>query len=338
VQGLRDHVGGLRALVIVLALVCAGLAGCGGDDSKPAPDSGSGTSADSAADNTPRVPGAPECPTFPADNQWNQPVDDLPVLENSQAMVEAIGADEPLHADFGAATADGGAIGIPFVVVPGSQPKVPIEYTEADESDPGPFPIPPDVQIETGDDHHVIVVDRDGCRLYELYHAEPQDDGARWSAGSGATWDLRSNRLRPEGWTSADAAGLPILPGLARYDEVARGRIDHALRFTVEETREAFIYPARHEASDSTDPNLPAMGERFRLKSSFDTSGLPEQAKVILEGLKRYGMIVADNGSNWFVSGAPDPGWDDEGIRTAFDGVSGSDFEVVDTSGMPRPD
>ncbi|MBA2514318.1 MAG: hypothetical protein H0V26_08320, partial [Solirubrobacterales bacterium] len=234
---------------------------------------------------------------------------------------------------------EGAPIGIPFVTVGKAQPRVPVSFDYADESDRGPYPIPPNVPIEGGrgsdGDRHVIVVDRRRCRLYELFSAYPQDAGARWSAGSGAIWNLRSNRLRPRGWTSADAAGLPILPGLARYDEVRRGRIDHALRFTVERTRRAYIFPARHFASDLTDPDLPAMGQRFRLKAGYDISGFPRQTRVVLRALRRYGMIVADNGSPWYVSGAPHRGWDNDDLRSLHD-VPGSAFEVVDTSALRK--
>ncbi|MFN2466538.1 MAG: hypothetical protein ABR521_00175 [Gaiellaceae bacterium] len=286
------------------------------------------------------LPAAPACPVFPADNAWNQRVDALPTAANSAEVINSIGAGIGLHADFGSGVWDGGPIGIPITVVDGqATPKYDVEFDYADESDPGPYPIPPDVAIEGGPsssgDRHAIIVDREACRLYELYALYPRDGG--WIAGSGAIWDLRSNALRPEGWTSADAAGLPILPGLARYDEVARGVIDHALRFTVERTRAAYVFPARHFASNLTDPNLPPMGLRLRLKASFDTSGFPPQARVVLTALKRYGMMVADNGSNWFISGAPDPAWDNDDLRRLRD-VKGSAFEVVDTSSIgPGP-
>ena len=220
------------------------------------------------------------------------------------------------------------------------QARVPVSFEYASESDGRRYPIPPRVPIEGGraadGDRHVIVVDRARCKLYELFAAYPEAGGARWRAGSGAIWNLRSNRLRPSGWTSADAAGLPILPGLARYDEVKRGRIDHALRFTVSRTRRAFIYPARHFASDETDPDLPAMGQRLRLKAGYDISRFPRQARIVLQALKRYGMIVADNGSSWYVSGAPHPGWSNDQLHTLHR-VPGSAFEVVDTSRLPRP-
>jgi hypothetical protein len=212
-----------------------------------------------------------------------------------------------------------------------------VGFDYASESDKGPYPIPRSVPIEGGrnadGDRHVIVVDRSRCRLYELFGAYPH--GARWTAGSGAIWNLRSNHLRPRGWTSADAAGLPILPGLARYDEVKRGRIDHALRFTAPRTRRAFVYPARHFASDLTDPALPAMGQRVRLKRGYDISRFPRQARIVLHALKRYGMILADNGSPWYVSGAPDRRWDNDQLH-ALGRVPGSAFEVVDTSRLPR--
>jgi hypothetical protein len=266
--------------------------------------------------------GAPRCPLFPPDNPWNQRVDRLPVAPDSDRIVAAIGADEPLHPDFGT------RYGIPFTTVGSSQRRVPVAFEYAGESDRGPYPIPADVPLEDGSDRHALVVDRDRCRLYELFAARPVDGGARWEAGSGAIWNLRSNRLRPRGWTSADAAGLPILPGLARWDDVRRGSIDHALRFTVSRTRNAFVFPARHFASSLSDPALPPMGLRLRLKASFDTSGYPRQARIVLTALQRYGMLVADNGSDWFVTGAPSPHWDDDQLNT-LKRVRGADFEVV---------
>ena len=201
-------------------------------------------------------------------------------------------------------------------------------FDYADESDKGPYPIPRKVHVESGSDRHALLLDRDACRLYELYALTRTRSG--WHAGSGAVWNMRSNRLRPAGWTSADAAGLPIFPGLARYDEVARGVIDHALRFTVERTRRAYISPARHYASSLTDPELPPMGLRVRLKASFDVSGFPRQARVVLTALKRYGMLVADNGSSWYISGAPDSRWNNDDLHS-LGRVKGSDFEVVQT-------
>ena len=280
------------------------------------------------------LPGAPGCPIFPATNPWNQRVDRLPVATSSAAIVASIGAGDHVHADFGSGLWEGSPIGIPITVVPGTQPKVRVTFTYADESDRGPYPIPADVRIQGDDDRHALIVDRDRCRLYELFALERRA-GGRWHAGSGAIWSLRSNRLRPAGWTSADAAGLPILPGLARYDEVARGRIDHALRFTAERTRRAYIYPARHFASDETDPALPPMGLRVRLKASYPIAGFPRQARVVLQALKRYGMILADHGSSWYITGAPDPRWSNDQLRTLHR-VPGSAFEVVDTSSL-RP-
>lgn len=277
------------------------------------------------------LPDAPACSVFPADNPWNQRVDALPVATGSAAVIASIGLRTGLHADFGSGLWKGAPIGIPVTVVSGAQAKTPVSFQFASESDPGPYPIPANVRIEGGTDKHAILVDRDGCRLYELF-ALKQSNG-QWKAGAGAIWDLGSNGLRPEGWTSADAAGLPILPGLVRYDEVARGVIDHALRFTVARSRRGYVYPARHFASSSTDPSLPPMGLRVRLKASFDTSGFPPQTRIVLDALKRYGMLVADNGSNWYVSGAPDPGWKNDDLHT-LSRVKGASFEVVDTSSL----
>jgi hypothetical protein len=267
---------------------------------------------------------APGCPVFPASNPWNQRVDQLPVASNSARIVAAIGSSEPLHPDFGT------RFGIPYTTVGADQRRVPVSFQYPDESDKGPYPIPPDAPQEGGGDRHVIVVDRDACRLYELFATKRLDGGARWQAGSGATWDLRSNALRPAGWTSADAAGLPILPGLARYDDVSDGSIDHALRFTVEKSRRAYVFPARHFASSLNDRNLPPMGLRLRLRRSFDVSRFPPQARMVLVALQRYGMLVADNGSDWFVSGAPSSSWDDDDLHS-LSRVRGKDFEVVDT-------
>ncbi len=286
------------------------------------------------------LPGAPKCPIFPRSSHWNQRVDRLPRHPRSAAIVSAVGRDAHAHADFGSGLYDGGPIGIPYKVVGGDQQRVPVSFEYASESDGRRYPIPRDVPIEGGPradgDRHVILLDRSRCRLYELFAAYPQDGGRRWRAGSGAIWNLRSNRLRPRGWTSADAAGLPILPGLARYDEVKRGRINHALRITVPRTRRAFIYPARHFASDSTDPTLPAMGQRVRLRRSFPLGRYPRQSRVVLRALKEYGALVADNGSAWYVSGAPARGWNNDDLHS-LDRVRGSDFEVVDTRRLPRP-
>jgi hypothetical protein len=282
---------------------------------------------------SPQVAG---CAVFPADNVWNTPVDTLPVHANSDAYVATIGADDHVHADFGSGTWDGGPIGIPYVDVPGSQPKVAVTFEYDDESDPGPYPIPPDAPIEGGPDsdgdRHVLVLDRDNCILYEMFYAFPQPGGS-WEAGSGAIFDLSSHALRPAGWTSADAAGLPILPGLARYEEVTAGEIRHALRFTAPQTRRAYVWPARHYASNLTGEQYPPMGQRFRLRADLNVSSFSTEVQVILRALKKYGMILADNGSSWFISGVPDEGWDNEALQELHD-VKGSDFEAVDTSSL----
>jgi len=282
-----------------------------------------------------RLPTAQGCPVFPRTNVWNKRVDALPLHPRSAAIVAAIGPGDHVHADFGSGLWDGGPIGIPITVVGRSQRRVAVRFRYADESDRGPYPIPRAVRIEGGPsatgDRHALIVNRDSCRLFELFALRRRN--GRWHAGSGAIFDLRSNRLRPAGWTSADAAGLPILPGLARYSEVRRGVIDHALRFTVERTRRAYMYPARHYASDLTDPDLPPMGMRFRLRADFPVADYPRQARIVLVALKRYGMIVADNGSNWYVSGAPNARWSNDQLHSLH-GVHGSDFEVVDTSGL----
>ena len=285
-----------------------------------------------------RLPAAPRCTIFPATNAWNQRVDQLPVAANSAQLIASMGATTGLHPDFGSGLYDGRPIGIPFDVVSKKTPRSRVTFDYADESDKVAYPIPKTVHIEGGrassGDRHALLLDKDACRLYELYALYPSGRG--WKAGSGATWSLRSNALRPAGWTSADAAGLPIFPGLARYDEVARGTIDHALRFTVSRTRRAYVYPARHFASSSDDPSLPPMGTRVRLKAGVDISGYPKQARVVLQALKTYGMILADNGSNWYISGAPDPHWSNDALH-ALGGIKGSDFEVVDTSSLPHP-
>lgn len=270
---------------------------------------------------------------FPADNPWNQDVSGLPVDPNSANLISSMGLSTGLHPDFGT-TWNGAPNGIPYVVVSGSQLKVPITFTAyGNESDPGPYPVPQDAPIEGGPnatgDRHVIVIDRDNWKLYELFDAYPVSGGISWRAACGAVFDLSSNSLRPAGWTSADAAGLPIFPGLVRYDEVFELKeITHALRFTAQRTRRAYVYPARHFASSNTDPNLPPMGMRVRLKASFDISRFSPNMQVILRALKKYGMILADNGSNWYVSGAPDPRWNDSELST-LKSIKGSDFEVV---------
>jgi hypothetical protein len=285
-----------------------------------------------------RLPSAPQCAVFPATNAWNERVDALPVATDSARLIASIGLSTGLHPDFGSGLYDGQPIGIPFDVVSKKAPRSRVSFEYADESNRVSYPIPKTVHIEGGrasnGDRHALLLDKDACRLYELYALYPKTGG--WKAGSGAVWNLRSNALRPAGWTSADAAGLPIFPGLARYDEVARGLIDHALRFTASRTRRAYVYPARHYASSSDDPSLPPMGLRVRLKSSVDISGFPKQARVVLQALKTYGMILADNGSNWYISGAPSPKWSNDDLHS-LGRITGSMFEVVDTSSLPHP-
>jgi hypothetical protein len=297
---------------------------------------GLSTSASVGAAKRPALAG---CPVFPADNPWNQRVDRLPVARDSAATIAAIGVGDPVHPDFGTVY-DGAPNGIPYAVVGAGQRKVPVKFDYADESDRGPYPLPPHVAIEGGarsdGDRHVIVVDKATCTDYELYDAHPVAGGARWTAGSGAIFHLRSDKLRPAGWTSADAAGLPILPGLARYDEVNAGAIDHALRFTAPCTSAHYVYPARHEASTCHSPHAPPMGLRVRLKASVDISHLPRQARIVAQALKRYGMILADNGSPFYVSGEPDARWNDDALH-ALGRLTGREFQVVDTKSLPHP-
>jgi hypothetical protein len=285
-----------------------------------------------------RLPAARHCPVFPASNAWNERVDKLPVAANSAQLIASIGLDSPVHADFGSGRWDGGPIGIPFDVVSRKTPRSRVSFDYADESNRVRYPIPRHVHIEGGanatGDRHAILVDKSSCRLYELYDLRRTSRG--WTAGSGAVWSLRSNHLRPAGWTSADAAGLPIFPGLARWDEAARGTIDHALRFTAPRTRRAYVYPARHYASSSDDPSLPPMGLRVKLKTSVNVASFPPQARVVLRALQRYGMILADNGSPWYVSGAPNSHWSNDQLHT-LGRLTGADFEVVDTSSLPEP-
>jgi hypothetical protein len=270
---------------------------------------------------------------FPADNPWNEDVSNAPVDSNSDNLIASIGLNTSLHPDFGTVW-NGAPNGIPYIVVSGNQTRVPIDWTAyGDESDPGPYPVPPNAPIEGGPsstgDRHVLVIDRDNWKLYELGYAFPVNGGSSWNANCGAIFDLNSNALRPAGWTSADAAGLPIFPGLVRYDEVfEQQEIRHALRFTVQTTRRAYVAPARHWASTNTSVNRPPMGMRVRLKASVDISGYSPAIQVILRALKRYGMIVADNGSNWYISGAPDSRWNDSELNT-LKNIKGSDFEVV---------
>jgi len=276
------------------------------------------------------------CPVLPEDNIWNTPVDGLPVDPNSDSYINTIGETSYVHPDFGTMW-QGAPIGIPWISVPGDQAEVPVTFLYSDESDPGPYPIPPDAPIEGGPasdgDRHVLVLDRDACILYEMFYAFPEQGGISWRAGSGAIFDLNSNALRPTGWTSADAAGLPILPGLVRLEEVMSGEIRHALRFTVPETQKAFVWPARHHASSLTGSQYPPMGQRFRLRADYDLSGLSTEVQVILTALMKYGMILADNGSSWYISGVPDERWENDLLHELHQ-VEGSAFEAVDVSSL----
>jgi hypothetical protein len=268
------------------------------------------------------------CPVFPADNVWNTPVEALKKAVRSDDYIRVMMPERMVHPDFGTNS------GIPLNLVPATQKRVGVNFENRDESDLGNYPIPPDVRVEggfTGDgDHHVLLVEKERCILDELFDAARKPDGS-WTAGSGIKMDLTDNALRPEGKTSADAAGLPILPGLVRYDEVASGEIRHALRFTAPKTQRAYIWPARHYASRITDPTYPPMGARFRLRSDFDISGFSKTNQVILTALKRYGMILADNGGPWFITGVPDDRWNDRDLHRLGQ-VKGSDFEAVDES------
>ena len=275
------------------------------------------------------------CQVFAPDNIWNTPVDQLPVSANSSAWVTTIGATKTVHADFGSGLYLGAPIGIPFITVPGTQTKYPATFTYADESDPGPYAIPLNAPIEGGSqstgDRHALAIDTGNCILYELYSAYPQ--AASWTAGAGAIFNLLSYTLRPSGWTSTDAAGLPLFPGLLRYDEVAAGEIRHAVRFTVPQTQKAFVWPARHAASTLTGTQYPPMGARFRLRAGFDVSSSSPANQVILRALQKYGMMLADNGSAWYLSGAPDDRWDNNDLHN-LGMLKGSDFEAVDVSGL----
>ncbi len=273
--------------------------------------------------------GPVRCPVFPADNWWNRDVRGLAVHAQSTAWIASLGSGR-VHPDFGTVW-EGKGIGIPYVVVSGSQPRVPVSFDYAGESEPGPYPIPTNAPVEDGSDRHLVVVDDTNCKLYELFDASTSDGGASWHAGSGAVFDLGSNGLRPASWTSADAAGLPIFAGLATYDEVVvQGHVDHALRFTAARTQKAWIKPATHYASSITDAGVPPMGARFRLKANADCSSFSAEAQVICAALKTYGMYLADNGSDWMISGAPDPRWNDQALADLHK-LNGSMFEAVDT-------
>lgn len=270
------------------------------------------------------------CPILPATNVWNKPVDTRNVRADSATLMNTMGLTRYLHPDFGTFA----GYGIPINVVNASTPKKTVTFDYDDESDHGKYPIPANPKIEGAGapgDQHLLAIDMSACKLWELYLAEK--NGSQWTAGSGAIYDLKSNALRHAGWTSADAAGLPIYPGLVRYDEVKAGVINHAIRFTVPDTRNTYIYPARHAASDKSGANYPPMGLRLRLKASVNISGYPLQARIILTALKKYGMILADNGSAYYISGAPDPHWDDDGLHQ-LQNIKGADFEVVDTTGF----
>lgn len=272
------------------------------------------------------------CPVFSANSIFNTPIDTLPVDANSDAYIASIGAGTGLHPDFGSGKWDGSLIGIPFNLVASAQPLLPVTFQYADQSDRGPYPIPTNPKIEGGSDRHLLMVQRQKCKLYELFAARRTKNG-KWRAGSGAIWELRSNTLRPATWTSADAAGLPVTALVVKYNEVAAGEIKHALRFTASETRREFIWPARHYASDITNEDVPPMGQRFRLKAVFDVSPYPPRVQVILNALKKYGMFLADNGSDWYISGAPDERWDNDELHVLGE-IRGSDFEAVDESGL----
>jgi hypothetical protein len=286
-----------------------------------------GLSAGAATPQAAPLVNAPACPVFPAGNVWNQDISALPVAADSSTLLKTIGLSTGLHPDFGSYK----GYGIPINTVAGTRTKVRVRFDYASESDKGPYPIPLHPRIEASSDHHMLIVDRDTCTLYEMWDVRHTSTG--WRAGSGAIWDMKSNALRPDGWTSADAAGLPILPGLVRYREVAAGVIDHALRFTAPKTRSSHIYPARHDAGSGSSSSLPPMGLRVRLKASFDVSRLSPQARVIAIALQRYGMILADNGSPWYISGASNKNFDDSDLHT-LDRITGRDLEVVDTSGL----
>jgi len=335
-----------RLVVFVAVLSLVACSGPGAATVTPAPPTspppeapGSAPAATPTGTPTPRPSAttqARRCTILPANNVWHARVDALPVHTRSAAYVSSIGRDRAVHPDFGGGLYEGAPFGFPVTTVPPGQRGVRVSFRYASESDPGPYPIPPGARVEGGPsatgDRHVILYDPTSCRLYELYAAVKGTDGS-WRAGSGAVYDLRSNALRPRGWTSADAAGLPILPGLVQYGEVAAGHIDHAIRITAPRTRDAYVWPARHSASDSTDASLPAMGQRFRLKSSVDISRFPPQARVVAQALKEYGAILADNGSAWYLSGTEDNHWDNDALH-ALGRLTGADFEAVDASGL----
>ena len=374
-HAIRPPQGGCRWGVVLAAAALVALSGCGGGSDTPG---GAGTPAQPAPPTAPpSAPPTTPAPTtppsggashgnlqaaslgagaslngalpFPADNAWNTDISKAPVDPDSAALIASIGLTRGLHPDFGAGLWEGAPIGIPYVVVGAGQPKVKITFTDyGDESDPGPYPVPPNAPIEGqradggafGGDRHVLVIDRSANRLYELGNAVPQADGS-WLASGGAVFHLDSNTVRPggrPGWTSADAAGLPIFPGLARYDEAATGVIAHALRFTVSRTRRAYVPPATHCASSDTSASLPPMGMRVRLRAAYAIPpGTSTESRAILQALKTYGMLVADTGSSWYISGAPDARWNNDALLRELGAVKGADFEVVRMQGLVKP-
>ena len=333
---MRSHLGILvpfRRMILLLTVLLLVSAACRSNVSSPSVPSPAIPSPTAFSPTTQHpVTG---CTFFPPDNVWNTPINNLPVHASSDAWIDTIGRTTGFHMDFGSGTWDGGPIGIPYNTADNTTTLVPFTFYYPDESDPGPYPVPGNAAIEWGSDHHLLVVNMSSCMLFEIYDATLEDGSG--SAGSGAIWDLTSNALRPAGWTSADAAGLPILPGLVRYEEIASGEIRHALRFTASST-DGYIWPARHLTSDDGDPSIPPMGARFRLKSSYDISSFPAEMQVLLVAMQRYGIILADNGSDWYVSGAPDPRWDNDMLHL-LDVITGDDFEAIDESGlMIHPD
>jgi hypothetical protein len=342
----------VRVAIATLTIVTLLAAGCGSPPRKPAAADGQpstvpagdpapigstdpstappGTAPSGPATAGPAgVPKPGSCAIFPADNVWHADVSKLPVHPRSVAYLTSIGPTRPVHPDWGT------GFGIPITTIGAGQAKVPVTFDESGESDRGPYPIPPNALVEggpnSGGDRHVIVHDTASCHVYELFDAHRSGGG--WHAYSGAVFDLRSNRMRPMGWTSADAAGLSIMAGLVRYDEVATGHVDHAIRMTVPVSQRAWVWPGSHRASSRTDANLPPMGLRLRLKAGVDTSRLPPQARTVAEALKRYGAIVADNGSPFFFTGTQDSRWSNSQLD-ALKRLHGSDFEVVDESSL----
>jgi hypothetical protein len=304
-------------------------AGIGVDAATAASDAAAGSDATAAASPPLGLPPLSERSVFPPDNFWNRDISTAPLDPMGPKWLESMGLDKPLKADWSAPdlTAGKPGYGIPYQYVPGNARKVPVEFHWSAESDPGPYPIPENPLIERGSDHHILMIDVDNWLLYELWDAK--QDGARWKAGTGAIFDLKSNKTRPQGWTSADAAGLAVFPGLVRADEVLEKKaIKHALRFTAAVTQRAYVYPASHFASDKKDPKLPPMGMWCRLRANFNIDGFSPNMQVILKALKKYGMILADNGSDYFVSGAPDPRWIGEEMKQ-LERVKGRDLEVI---------